>query len=285
MKNFFKATGKAILYFAVYIIVQLVISFTYGIVWTIIKIMELTASGQEPDNMLLTQQLTEQLLNDTMMLTFLTGAITLLIYWISFAIRKKKFLKEVEIKAISVKEIWAIVVAGLSLNVIISVVLSVIPWPQEWLEAYVTSAGTIDNSVLAWVTTVIMAPILEEILFRGLIYTRLKKGMPALVAALVASLVFGIMHGTIIWALYAFVIGMVMTWIFERYQSLTANILFHMAFNTMGMIISMIPEETEFMIWILFAVGVVAMIFACRHILRYNVPINNIGEEQNEETN
>lgn len=285
MKNFFKAIGKAILYFAVYIIVQLVISFTYGIVWTIIKIMEITASGQEPDNMLLTQQLTEQLLNDTMMLTFLTGAITLLIYWISIVIRKKKFLKEVEIKAIPVKEIWAIVVAGLSLNVIISVVLSVIPWPQEWLEAYVTSAGTIDASMLAWVTTVIMAPILEEILFRGLIYTRLKKGMPALVAALVASLVFGIMHGTIIWALYAFVIGMVMTWIFERYQSLTANILFHMAFNTMGMIISMIPEEVGFVVWILFAVGVVAMIFACRHILRYNVPINNIGEEQNEETN
>ena len=106
-----------------------------------------------------------------------------------------------------------------------------------------------------------MAPVLEEIVFRGLVYTRLKKGMPAIVAAVLTSLLFGIMHGTIIWVIYAFVLGMVMTWVFERYQSLAANIIFHFTFNLMGLVLSMIPESAEFVVWILLAVSIVGCVF------------------------
>lgn len=271
MKNFFKSIGKATLYFLVYVMTQVIISFMYGVIWTANKTAELMAAGEEVDALLLAEQLAAQILDEAMAMTFWAGIATLLIFWIRFAVRKKNFLKEVEIKAISAKGILPIVVFGLSFNVIVSVVVSYFPWPQAWMDAYMTNSAPLDGSLMSWLAAVLMAPVLEEIVFRGLIYTRLKKGMPTIVAAVLASLVFGLMHGTIIWVIYAFVLGMVMTWVFERYQSLTANIIFHLAFNAMGLILSAIPESMAFLIWVLLVAGIAGTVVAVKQILKITV--------------
>lgn len=271
MKNFIKSIGKATAYFGVYFLVQIVISFVYGIVWTVNEMTQLTAAGEEINDLLLTEQLLAQIMDQAMAMTFWAGVVTLLIYWVRFAVRKKNFLKEVELKPISAKGIIPIIIFAIGFNVIVSVVISNIPWPKEWIDAYMTNSSSLDGSVMSWLAAVVMAPILEEIVFRGLIYTRLKKGMPTIVAAILASLVFGLMHGTIIWVLYAFVLGMVMTWIFERYQSLTANIIFHLAFNAMGLVLSAIPESMEFIIWVLLVAGVAGTVVAVKQILKITV--------------
>ena len=260
MKNFFKSIGKATLYFLVYFMTQVIITFGYGIIWTTNKTAELMAAGEEVDALLLTEQLSAQFTEQAMALTFWAGVVALLIYWVRFAVRKKNFLKEVELKAIPAKGILPILILALSLNVIVSVAVNYFPWPQAWMEAYLESSAPLDGSLMSWLTAVVMAPILEEIVFRGLIYTRLKKGMPTVVAAVLAALVFGLMHGTIIWVIYAFVTGLVMIWIFEKYQSLAANIIFHLAFNAMGLILSAIPESMEFLMWIFLAAAIVGAV-------------------------
>lgn len=271
MKNFIKSIGKAAAYFGVYFFVQIVIPFVYGVVWTVNEMAQLTATGEEINDLLLTEQLSAQIMDDAMAMTFGAGIVTLLIYWIRFAVRKKKFLKEVELKPILTKGILPIVVFAIGFNVILSVVISNIPWPQEWIDAYMKNSASLDGSLMSWISAVIMAPVLEEILFRGLIYTRLKKGMPAIVAAVLSSLVFGLMHGTIIWVMYAFVLGMIMTWLFERYQSLAANITFHLAFNAMGLLLSAIPESIEFLVWVLLVAGIIGTVFAIKQILKITV--------------
>ena len=147
-------------------------------------------------------------------------------------------------------------------------VISNLPWPQEWIDAYATNSASVDGSVMSWITAVVMAPVLEEIVFRGLVYTRLKKGMPIIVAVILASFIFGLCHGTAIWIIYATALGLVLIWVFEKYQSLTASILFHFAFNAMGLVINMTPESMEFVLWILFAVSIVGMAYGEREILK-----------------
>lgn len=279
MKNFFKSIGKATAYFMVYLMTQVIISSMYGVIWTANKTAELMAAGEEVDALLLTEQLSAQIMDQAMAMTFWAGVVTLIIYWIRFAVRKKNFLKEVEIKSIPTKGILPIVMFAVSFNVIVSVVVTYFPWPQAWMDAYMENSSSLDGSLMSWLAAVLMAPVLEEIVFRGLIYTRLKKGMPTIVAAILASLVFGLMHGTIIWVLYAFVLGMVMTWIFERYQSLTANIIFHLAFNAMGLVLSAIPESMEFIVWIFFVAGIVGTVVAVKQILKITVM-----EDKKEET-
>lgn len=264
MKNFFKSIGKAAVYFVVYLLTQTIVGFVYGIILG----AKIAASGEVEDAVALSEQLTTMIMDKAVEMTFWTSVIALIIYWIRFAVRKKNILKEVEIKKISTNGILPILVMAPSLNVIISMVVSNIPWPQEWIDAYATNSSVLDGSLMTWISAVIIAPVFEEILFRGLVYTRLKKGMPTIIAAIVASLVFGLCHGTAIWIIYATVIGLVMTWVFERYQSLTASILFHFVFNAMGLAISMIPESMESVLWILLVVGVAGLVYGVTQILK-----------------
>ena len=279
MKNFFKSIGKATIYFAVYFVTQLVVSMVYGVVWAASKTAELMAAGQEVDPMALTEQLATQIMDKAMEMTFWAGIIALVIYWIRFAVRKKNFVKEVQIKKIATNGILPIVVTALSVNVVVSVVISNLPWPQEWIDAYATNSASLDGSLMSWLAAVVMAPVLEEIVFRGLVYTRLKKGMPAIVAALLASFVFGLCHGTAIWIIYATALGLVMTWVFEKYKSLTASIIFHFSFNAMGLVINMIPESMAFVMWILLAVSVVGLVYGVKQMKKIVVVIETPAEE------
>ena len=272
MKNFFKSIGKASVYFLVYFVTQFVISFVY-IIGIVSKLMlENTQYGQtEADVVAITEQATMMLMENLMAVTFWSGVLALVIYWIRFAVRKKSFLKEVELKKVPVKNLLPVIILAPCANVVLSMAMSYFPWPQGWMEAYMENSSIIDGSLMSWLTAVVMAPLLEEIVFRGLVYTRLKKGMPAIAAAIVASLAFGLCHSGIIWVIYATALGLVMTWIFEKYQSLVANILFHLFFNLMGQILSMIPENMEIVVWILAVAGVVGIVYGVKQMKKVTV--------------
>lgn len=267
MKNFFKSVGKASIYFLVYFATQLVMGFVYGIMFSV----NVMSSGEAMDAMELTELLNTFIMDKAMEMTFWAGVMTLVIFWIRFAVRKKNFLKEVEFKKVPVKNLLPVIILAPCANVVLSMVITYFPWPQAWIDAYMANSAPLDGSLMSWLTAVVMAPVLEEIVFRGLVYTRLKKGMPTIVAAIVASLAFGLCHGTAIWIIYATALGLVMTWIFEKYQSLVANILFHLAFNLMGQILNMIPESMEIVVWILLAVSVVGLVYGVKQIKKVTV--------------
>lgn len=268
MKKGFKALGKAVAYFGVYFLVQIIVSTVYSIVLTTKLTMEMMASGEELDMVLLEEQLLEAIMGEAMMMTLISGVLVLVVFWLAFLIRKKKFFEEVAIRPIPVKGILPVIALAACFNVITSVVISYIPWPESWMESYMASSSAIDNSVIAWITAVVMAPVLEEIVFRGLMYTRLKKGLPIIAAAIITSLTFGTVHGTIIWAVYTFIFSLVLIWVFERFQSLTACILLHMAYNLSGMALGLIPEEAGFLVIILFIAGIVLAYFMYKQIVK-----------------
>lgn len=278
MKNSFKALGKAVAYFAVYLLVQVLVSTVFSTVISARMTMEMMASGEELDVIAMTDVLMAEVMSKAMEMTFIAGLVTLFIFWIVFLIRKKKFTKEVCIRKIPVTGILPIAIMAAAFNVITTVIISFMPWPQEWMDSYVESSSAIDGSAMAWFTAVLMAPVLEEIVFRGLMYTRLKKGLPAIVAAIITSLAFGIAHGTVIWAIYTFVFSMILIWVFEKFQSLTACIVLHMAYNLSGMALSLIPEEAGILIMILFVISITGVVFAYKMIEKVTVDIPSMEE-------
>lgn len=283
MKKSFKAFGKAVAYFGVYLLMQIVVSSVFSISLSTKLTMEMMATNQELDMVALTEQLTAEIMSYAMEMTLVAGVITLFVFWLIFIIRKKKFFAEVGIRAIPVEGILPIAIMAACFNLITSVVISIIPWPQAWMDSYATNSSMIDeNSIFAWITAILMAPVLEEIVFRGLMYTRLKKGFPVVVAALLTSVAFGIAHGTIIWFIYTFIFSLVLIWVFERFQSLTACIVLHMAYNISGMGLSMIPEEAGMVIWVLFALSIVGAVVGYRLALKVSEDIPKVEEIQEE---
>lgn len=105
--------------------------------------------------------------------------------------------------------------------VLITFALDILPISEEVWEEYNQSASMIDSAgLIPMLSTVIFAPIAEETVFRGLVYTRLKRAMPAWVAAILQAAVFGALHGQILWVAYAFVMGLVLAAIVESTGSL-----------------------------------------------------------------
>lgn len=262
MKNFFVALGKAILYFLVYFGLQMAVSIAFSMFYSISMYARLAATGDVTDTAEITRMITEKILEQSMTMTLISGILALLTYWIVFLIRKKKFAQEVKLRKIPVKGILAVLLMGITFNIVISTLLATIPFPDAWMETYQQNSSVLTggNEVFSFLATVFMAPVLEEIVFRGLIYDRLKKGMPAVVAAIISSLAFGLMHGTIIWMMYAFVLGVVLVIVFERFHSLLANMLLHFGFNLTGMCLNHAQGMSEVAGWILTGVCVIGFI-------------------------
>ncbi|WP_075680188.1 CPBP family intramembrane glutamic endopeptidase [Roseburia sp. 831b] len=262
MKNFFVALGKAILYFLVYFGLQMAVSIAFSMFYSISMYARLAATGDVTDTAEITRMITEKILEQSMTMTLISGILALLTYWIVFLIRKKKFAQEVKLRKIPAKGILAVLLMGITFNIVISTLLATIPFPDAWMETYQQNSSVLTggNEIISFLATVFMAPVLEEIVFRGLIYDRLKKGMPAVVAAIISSLAFGLMHGTIIWMMYAFVLGVVLVIVFERFHSLLANMFLHFGFNLTGMCLNHAQGMSEVAGWILTGVCVIGFI-------------------------
>lgn len=91
--------------------------------------------------------------------------------------------------------------------------------------------------ILAFLSLVIIAPIAEEILFRGYLFGKLKRTIPVWLAILVTSLVFGAFHlfnsGALAWnlAIDTFALSIILCLLRVATGNIWASILLHMVKN------------------------------------------------------
>ena len=92
---------------------------------------------------------------------------------------------------------------------------------------------------------VFLAPICEEIFFRGIIFTKCKYIMPAFIAILIQAFIFGICHGAlsgnIIQSLSAMISGIIFALIYNYTNNLTISILLHIFMNLLLVILNLLP--------------------------------------------
>ena len=74
----------------------------------------------------------------------------------------------------------------------------------------------------------IIAPAAEEMIFRWLIYLRLRDWLKMPVAAVISGLIFGIYHGNIVQGIYASILGTAFAWILEMSGNTYSSMLLHM---------------------------------------------------------
>lgn len=77
----------------------------------------------------------------------------------------------------------------------------------------------------------ILAPIAEELVFRGLVYRRLQDWMAPWLAILLSSLLFGWYHGNVVQFVYALLTGMLFALMYYRTGTLGAAMAGHAAAN------------------------------------------------------
>ena len=120
-------------------------------------------------------------------------------------------------------------------SVLVSMISTFFP---SWLEAYevlIENAGlTEDVSTIMMLYSVCLAPISEELIFRGVTMRIARRAFSFWIANIIQALLFGIFHMNMMQACYAFALGLFLGYICERGGTLYHSILFHFLFNLWG---------------------------------------------------
>lgn len=107
-------------------------------------------------------------------------------------------------------------------------------WPRQLNTATINATQQPLLEALIFISGVVLAPIVEEVLFRGVLYQALRRTMSVSGAALLSSIVFALMHvlwGNAILFVPLVVMGLLLSLLFERCGSLVPGILVHACNN------------------------------------------------------
>ncbi len=168
------------------------------------------------------------------------------------------------VKAFNGLKLPGIVIASIGIELTLSCVLMTIatiaPGALEDYANMIETTGLAGLTLISTLATVLLAPVCEEIVFRGLTLTILEKTkMNFWVINVIQAIIFGVAHGNLVQGIYAFLLGMFLGFVAYKCKSIWGSILAHAAFNFSGTyIVTLIFGESE-EASILLLVGVVTM--------------------------
>ena len=98
-------------------------------------------------------------------------------------------------------------------------------------------AFRVQNVPLLILTTVVLAPMAEELMFRGMTYRRAKHWFGTKPAVLISAVLFGLYHMNGIQFLFGFCLALFFAWIYEHTETLLIPVLCHAAANAWELIL------------------------------------------------
>ena len=140
-------------------------------------------------------------------------------------IKYKKIKPKFNLK--SNKNIIYVILVGISISILLNLII-----------ININKIFNIDNNMLnnkyliqTIIASGIIGPIIEELLFRGIMFNKIKTFNTINISVLITTLIFAFFHDTITQMLYAFIVGYICIKIYIEYDSLLFPILFHMSCN------------------------------------------------------
>ncbi len=193
---------------------------------------------------------------------FAIGILCILVFgiWFFFLYGRKSKIRIYE--ALSIKNLILLLVLGIVIQIMLSFSLTLIlPFFKDATMKYEETMSMLfsDNWMMV-IYTVVLAPLGEEMIFRGLTFGYAKKVMPIMAANIVQAALFGIYHLNLIQGIYAFVMGLIFGYIMMKLQSIWAVVILHIVVNLSGLIMNKIlTNSSSIMTWESIVIDVIAI--------------------------
>lgn len=181
----------------------------------------------------------------------MTGFVTFLIYTLTFGVtiafalqlarvRGNSFRGRLHIsfKGFNPAIILLGVILMLAANVVIEPLINL--FPPEW---YDLVGDQLMNGGWAMFTAIVMAPICEEMLFRGIIQGGLTRKRGPWAGVLIASALFGIIHGIPQQVVAGFCLGIIIGFVYYKTGSLLAVIVLHAINNSLAVFTTLFETD------------------------------------------
>lgn len=175
------------------------------------------------------------------------------ITWYYFAFVEKRGIRETlysHTRRLSPACFGWIVLLGFAVQHVIfllmAAIYAIMPSAMDQYTEMIDSSGISQYSILWAVSTLILPPIVEEIIFRGLILQYLgRAGARFLVANLIQAVLFGVFHMNFVQGIYTALLGFLLGWLAYRYDSILVPMVLHAIFNLFGTVL--VDLESRFL--------------------------------------
>lgn len=130
--------------------------------------------------------------------------------------------------------------ACIVMSLLVGAVMEIFP---DVFKSYQELMKSLDvkNSILTLPYVIILGPVAEELLFRGVILDRLKPAFSFWIANILQAAMFGVFHGNIVQGIYAFVFGLVLGLIVHVTGTIYASMMTHILFNGTSELLTFLP--------------------------------------------
>lgn len=95
------------------------------------------------------------------------------------------------------------------------------------------------NAFLSILFQLILAPVIEEWIFRGFLFKRLRNRFSFIVAGLLTSFVFAILHFSVAAFIYAFFLSLLLCEVYEAIGDFKASVFLHMSANFLSLFMTL----------------------------------------------
>lgn len=129
----------------------------------------------------------------------------------------------------------------ISSHLILDPLTSNLPSPEGLRKAF---SELIRMPMLLFIMSVVLAPLLEELLFRGIILDGYLKNYSPVNSILISAFLFALIHGNIAQGIGAFLMGVVAGVLYWRTKSLLFCIALHFSNNFTGYLVMMMFPES-----------------------------------------
>lgn len=224
-----RAILLALLKAALYALYPMAVQLLVALIWALASYF---GAADQSANAL--PQLKDILFGNILLVTAVADLAALGLLAIFFALRKKKLAEAFSLRPIPKGNAARIALIALVSSLGIGCFLALLP--EGLMAGYEQATEVIDLGQPLYLIfgVVLVAPLVEEFIFRGLVLTRLLSALPKVPAVLIASALFAAMHGNGVWIAYAFAIGAILCTVFLKTRSIWACVLLHVLFNFCG---------------------------------------------------
>lgn len=287
MKRVLKCLGGSILPLLAAVGIQLVVGIVVGVIYSFVLSfqigMKISGSGEMLDTVDLASQIQSAASQDVIYLITALGILISGVVFFFWYRREFRGLVRGRIMdtVLKPKNLIYLVILGFGCQSLISGGMSLIkPFLEKLFSDYAKVMETLTggNEVIVFLLIVLVAPIAEELIFRGVILHKTNKVIPFVGANILQALLFGIYHGNIVQGIYAFILGLLFGMVHHRFNTIVAPIALHMIVNASAFIVGFVPEATLSYI-LLTVVGLAAILISLRalevqYLSKDMVPIN-----------
>ncbi|MBB5263836.1 hypothetical protein HNP82_000934 [Catenibacillus scindens] len=241
-RRLWRLFSPILLYYGIVILISLMGSFivTYQMAG------EMAAMTMEE----FTQDLMVRSLEATVPIYFASGLIALIPLALMMRSDRRGHMYVGDVRGKNIGALAYCLIAGILSSLAVSIFVTISQAGQVF-DGYAEATGEIlsQSLIMQVLSAGIVMPVVEEMIFRGLMYSRMKDFMTPRGALLLSSLIFGVYHGNVIQGIYGVVMGLLLVFVYEKYQTLAAPVLCHIGANAVSIVLQLLNVQIGSAVW------------------------------------